>query len=82
MATTIDKLFKGYTAKEIEEILFKPGFKAKNATKKRFPQMLKSQHIEKRVLAVWAIYSQFIYLSSPVSFSFINSFLQRYNTSL
>jgi len=52
MANAIDKLFKGYTVREIEEILFKVGLKANKNVKKPIPEVLKSSSCsEKRVLA-------------------------------
>ncbi len=64
MATVIDKLFKGYTVGEIEEILFKMGLKANKSEKKPIPGVLKSSsRSEKQIMALWANYSQIITLS-------------------
>ena len=53
MATAIDKLFKGYTVKEIEEILFKDGFEAQKRKKKRYSRIIKDdQNRKKEVLAL------------------------------
>jgi len=41
MNTAIDKLFKGYSIKEIEEIVIKAGFAANKMTKKHYPQVIK-----------------------------------------
>ena len=60
MVVVIDKLFKGYTVKEIEEILFKAGLEANKNTQKPFPRALKpSLDSDKRVLVVWAKYLHF-----------------------
>jgi hypothetical protein len=51
MATVIDKLLKDYSVKEIEEILFKSGFKAKKEIRKRYSHITKSSsESEKRIL--------------------------------
>ena len=53
MATVIDKLFKGYTVREIEEILFKVGLKVDKSINNPMPGVLKSSsHNEKRMLTV------------------------------
>ena len=53
MAAEIDKLFKGYTVREIEEILFKMGLKADKSVKKPTPGVLKSSsRSEKQIMTV------------------------------
>lgn len=51
MATAIDKLFKGYTIKEIEEILFKQPLNKGKAINKSYTQTLKSRSYSKRTMA-------------------------------
>jgi transcriptional regulator GlxA family with amidase domain len=40
MSTAIEKLFKGYSVKEIEEIVIKAGFAANKTTKKHYPKLI------------------------------------------
>jgi len=42
MATAIEKLFKGYTVKEIEEIVFKAALAANKKVKSPYPQDIKT----------------------------------------
>ena len=53
MTPAIEKLFKGYTVKEIEEILFKSALKTKKEIKKHYVHITKSAaETEKRILTV------------------------------
>lgn len=53
MATVIDKLLKGYSVKEIEEILFKPAFELNKHKKKNYIDSIKpAQYKTKRIMMV------------------------------
>ena len=53
MASTIDKLFKNYSVKEIEEILFKASLNTDKRVTKPYPAIQKSSKSkEKRLLLV------------------------------